>query len=130
MRWLLACSRLIAAMMTCTRTLLFTDLVASTELAVGLGGILEWHGIEVLAQASDATELVRLTAELRPDLAIVDVRMPPTHTIEGVDAAVNIRTTHPDTGVLLLSHDVEPAYAGGQAFEPAIAPNGSDITHD
>jgi class 3 adenylate cyclase/CheY-like chemotaxis protein len=140
------------------RAVLADDAVLVRE---GIARILERHGIEVLAQASDATELLRLTAELRPDLAIVDVRMPPTHTIEGVDAAVHIRTTHPDTGVLLLSHDVEPAYAdrllatgpvaigyllkervadigefaqatrrvaaGGQAFEPTIAPRGERV---
>jgi class 3 adenylate cyclase/CheY-like chemotaxis protein len=83
----------------------------STLVREGIARVLEHHGIEVLAQASDAAELLRLTAELRPDIAIVDVRMPPTHTIEGVDAAVQIRNTHADTGVLLLSQDVEPTYA-------------------
>jgi class 3 adenylate cyclase/CheY-like chemotaxis protein len=83
----------------------------SVLLREGVARVLEARGIEVIAQAGDADELLRLTAELRPDLAIVDVRMPPTGTDEGLKAAEQILTTHPSTSVLLLSQDVDPHYA-------------------
>jgi DNA-binding NarL/FixJ family response regulator len=68
-------------------------------------------GHEVVAEAADARELIGLVAAERPDVAVVDIRMPPTHTTEGLDAAARIRANHPETAVLVLSQYVEPAYA-------------------
>jgi DNA-binding NarL/FixJ family response regulator len=77
----------------------------------GIVRLLEEAGIEVVAQAEDADTLMRHVRLERPDVAIVDIRMPPTHTDEGLRAAQSIRTEHADVGVLLLSHYVEPSYA-------------------
>jgi class 3 adenylate cyclase/CheY-like chemotaxis protein len=90
------------------RALLADDAVLVRE---GVARVLEEHGIDVLAQAGDAEALLRLTSELRPDLAIVDLRMPPTHTAEGLNAAERILAAYPRTGVLLLSQDLQPHYA-------------------
>src|SRR5215207_10312785 len=68
-------------------------------------------GIDVVAQAGDADLLLRAVRLKRADAAIVDIRMPPTHTDEGLAAAQRIRTEHPDVGVLVLSQYVEPSYA-------------------
>jgi len=68
-------------------------------------------GVEVVAQVEDAEALLREVRLERPDVAIVDIRMPPTHTDEGLVAAQQIRRELPETGVLLLSHYVEPSYA-------------------
>jgi DNA-binding NarL/FixJ family response regulator len=76
-------------------------------LREGLARLLTEQGIEVVAQAGDADELLRRVAGHRPDVAIVDIRMPPTHTDDGLRAAIAIREAHPSTGVLLLSHYVE-----------------------
>ena len=67
--------------------------------------------VEVVAQVEDADALIRQVRLERPDVAIVDIRMPPTHTDEGLVAAQQIRREFPETGVLLLSHYVEPSYA-------------------
>lgn len=77
----------------------------------GIAHVLEAAGIEVVGQAADGDELVRLATELRPEIAIVDVRMPPTHTTEGLDAAERLRARDPDLGVLVLSQEVESASA-------------------
>src|SRR4051794_132078 len=77
----------------------------------GIVRLLREAGIDVLAQAEDADELIRHVRLSRPDAAIVDIRMPPTHTDEGVVAAQQIRAEHPDVGVLVLSQYVEPSYA-------------------
>jgi len=77
----------------------------------GIARVLESHGIEVVAQAGDATELLELVAALRPHLAIVDVRMPPTHTDEGIAAAEHIRRAQPATAVLVLSQECQPRLA-------------------
>jgi DNA-binding NarL/FixJ family response regulator len=77
----------------------------------GIVRLLEGADVEVVAQAEDAAALMRHVRVERPDVAIVDIRMPPTHTDEGLVAASQIRQEHPDTGVLLLSHYVEPSYA-------------------
>ena len=90
------------------RVLLADDAVLVRE---GIAQVLENSGLDVVAQADDAEELLRLTSELRPDVAIVDVRMPPTHTTEGIEAAERIRTKHPDTAVLVLSQDIQPRHA-------------------
>jgi DNA-binding NarL/FixJ family response regulator len=76
-------------------------------LREGLVRLLTEQGVDVVAQAADADDLLRRVAGHRPDVAIVDIRMPPTHTDDGLRAAIAIRETYPATGVLLLSHYVE-----------------------
>jgi DNA-binding NarL/FixJ family response regulator len=80
-------------------------------LREGLAGLLEDAGHTVLARVGDAEGLLAVVAEHEPDLAIVDVRMPPTYEDEGMRAAVEIRRLHPDTGVLVLSQHVESRFA-------------------
>jgi DNA-binding NarL/FixJ family response regulator len=77
----------------------------------GLARLLADAGFEVVAKAADAEELIRLVAARRPDVAIVDIKMPPTHTDEGLVAADAIRSSSPGTGVLVLSQYVDPGYA-------------------
>ena len=77
----------------------------------GIVRLLGDAGVEVVAQVEDAEALLREVRLERPDVAIVDIRMPPTHTDEGLVAAQQIRRELPETGVLLLSHYVEPSYA-------------------
>ena len=77
----------------------------------GLVRLLEGAGVEVVEQVEDGDALVRKVAATKPDVAIVDIRMPPTHTDEGLVAAQRIRTQHPAVGVLVLSQYVEPSYA-------------------
>jgi DNA-binding NarL/FixJ family response regulator len=88
-------------------------------LRQGLVSLLESQGLDVVAQAGDADELIRKVGAHRPDVAVIDVRMPPTHTDDGLRAAVSIRETHADVGVLVLSQYIEPDYAlaliGGDA---------------
>jgi len=83
----------------------------SVLLRDGVVRLLEDAGIDVVAAVGDGDQLVDAVAELRPDLAIVDVRMPPTHTDEGIRAALTIRAAHPDVAVLVLSQYVEERYA-------------------
>jgi DNA-binding NarL/FixJ family response regulator len=83
----------------------------SVLLREGVARLLEEFGFEVAAQAGDAEDLLRKVGAHKPDVAVVDVRMPPTHTDEGLRAAHRIRAEHPDTGVLVLSQYVEEAYA-------------------
>jgi DNA-binding NarL/FixJ family response regulator len=77
----------------------------------GLVRVLADAGFEVIGQASNAEELCEQVDRDPPDVAIVDIRMPPTHTTEGLAAAQRIREGHPDTAVLVLSQFVEPHYA-------------------
>lgn len=91
-----------------TRVVMADDAVLVRE---GVAQVLENAGVEVMGQAGDAEELLRLVSELRPDVAIVDVRMPPTFTLEGLNAALRIRAEHPETGVLVLSQDAQPLHA-------------------
>jgi DNA-binding NarL/FixJ family response regulator len=77
----------------------------------GLVRLLEDAGVEVAAQVEDAGALLRKIAVTKPDVAIVDIKMPPTHTDEGLVAAQRIREEHPAVGVLVLSQYVEPGYA-------------------
>jgi serine/threonine-protein kinase len=77
----------------------------------GLVGLLTDAGIEVAAEAADVIGIVGLVGRDLPDVAILDIRMPPTHTTEGLVAAGQIREAFPDVAVLLLSHHVEPRYA-------------------
>jgi DNA-binding NarL/FixJ family response regulator len=83
----------------------------SLLLREGLARLLTDSGFEVVAQSSDAEDLLRKVGAHKPDLAIVDVRMPPTHTDEGIRAALLIRDRHPETAVLVLSEHLEPVYA-------------------
>jgi DNA-binding NarL/FixJ family response regulator len=83
----------------------------SVLLREGLARLLEESGFEVAGQAGDAEDLLRKVGAHKPDVAVVDVRMPPSHTDEGLRAAHQIRSEHPDTGVLVLSQYVEEAYA-------------------
>jgi DNA-binding NarL/FixJ family response regulator len=76
-------------------------------LREGLAGLLEDAGYEVVGRAGDADVLLALVAEHEPDLAIVDVRMPPEYDLEGTKAAVEIRRDHPGTAVLMLSQHIE-----------------------
>jgi len=80
-------------------------------LREGLAGLLEDAGHTVQARVGDAEALLAVVAEHEPDLAIVDVRMPPTYEDEGMRAAVEIRRLHPDIGVLVLSQHVESRFA-------------------
>jgi len=68
-------------------------------------------GVEVAGESEDADGLLADVGSTNPDVAAVDIRMPPTNTDEGLVAAQRIRAEHPETGVLVLSHYVEPAYA-------------------
>ncbi|MFK0292615.1 response regulator [Streptomyces sp. NPDC090442] len=83
----------------------------SVLLRIGLVKVLETAGFEVVAEAGDADGLLRAVEEHRPDIAVVDVRMPPGFTDEGVRAALVIRQQRPETAVLLLSQYVEERYA-------------------
>jgi DNA-binding NarL/FixJ family response regulator len=80
-------------------------------LREGLTRLLQESGFEVSGQAGDAVDLIRKVGAHRPDVAVIDVRMPPTHTDEGLRAARTIRADHPNTAVLVLSQYVEEAYA-------------------
>jgi DNA-binding NarL/FixJ family response regulator len=77
----------------------------------GVATLLRDAGFAVVGQARDATDLVTLVREEQPDVAIIDIRMPPTHTLEGLTAAKTIRVEHPAVGVLVLSQYVEPEFA-------------------
>ncbi len=81
-------------------------------LREGIVALLQEHGIEVVAQAEDGAGLLRIVAGHKPDLAIVDVRLPPTFTDEGIRAALEARRQRPDLAVLVLSQYVEPVYTG------------------
>ena len=83
----------------------------SVLLRDGVVRLLEDADIEVVAAIGDGESLVAAVAEHRPDLAIIDVRMPPTHTDEGIRAALTIRSEHPGVAVLVLSQYVEERYA-------------------
>ena len=82
-----------------------------TLLREGVARLLDEAGHQVVGKAATADELIRRTELARPDVAIVDIRMPPTHTDEGLVAAQAIRRAHPEVGVLVLSHHLESRYA-------------------
>jgi len=77
----------------------------------GVAQLLEGSGFQVVGRAGDGAELLAMVESKRPDIAITDIRMPPTHTIEGLEAAVQIRERHPAVAVLLLSQYVETTHA-------------------
>jgi DNA-binding NarL/FixJ family response regulator/class 3 adenylate cyclase len=83
----------------------------SVLLREGIARLLTDAGLEVVGQVGNADDLLRRIGFSKPDVAIVDIRMPPTHTDEGLRAAREIRTRHPGLGVLVLSQYVEPQYA-------------------
>lgn len=77
----------------------------------GIARLLRDDGVDVVDQRADALGLVAAVEDAHPDVVILDVRMPPTHTTEGLDAAVEIKGQHPEIGVLVLSHYVETHHA-------------------
>lgn len=83
----------------------------STLLREGLTRLLAEAGFDVVAAVEDAPALMAAVDEHRPDAAVVDIRMPPTHTDEGLRAAVSLRRLYPETGVLVLSQYVRVSYA-------------------
>jgi DNA-binding NarL/FixJ family response regulator len=87
-----------------TRVVLADDDVLLRE---GLAGLLERAGFDVVGQSGNATELIELVREQQPDLAIIDIRMPPNHTSEGLEAARVIREELPETAILVLSAHVQ-----------------------
>jgi len=93
---------------TPTRVALADDDVLLRE---GLASLLQRSGFDVIGQFGDASELLALVREQRPELAIVDIRMPPTHTTEGLEAARTIREEVPETAILVLSAHVEVEHA-------------------
>jgi DNA-binding NarL/FixJ family response regulator len=90
------------------RAVVADDVMLTRE---GIVHVLEEEGVEVVAQAGDADVLLGQVRLLKPDVAIIDIKMPPTHTDEGLVAAQRIRADHPDVGVLVLSQYLEPNYA-------------------
>jgi DNA-binding NarL/FixJ family response regulator len=103
----------------------------------GLAIILEDEGHEITERAGDARGLREAVADTLPDLAVVDIRMPPTHTLEGLRAAVEIRRAHPSVGILLLSKDMELTHlrqlleagpaAGGIGYQLKSRVTGADF---
>jgi len=91
-----------------TRVVLAEDDVLLRE---GLASLLERSAFDVVGQAGDGRELLELVEEHHPDLAIIDIRMPPTSTTEGLDAARQIREEHPEMAILVLSAHVEVEHA-------------------
>ena len=87
--------------------------IADDELLLreGLARLLSEVGFDVVGTAGEPATLHRTVDEVLPDIAVVDIRMPPTHTDEGIVAAQEIRQRHPDIGVLVLSHYVDPRFA-------------------
>ena len=90
------------------RVVVADDVMLTRE---GIVRLLRDAEIDVVAEAEDGEALLRHVRNARPDVAIVDIRMPPTHTDEGLVAAQQIRAEHPHVGVLVLSQYVEPSYA-------------------
>jgi len=88
-------------------------LIADDEalLRDGLARLLEDSGFEIVGRCGDAPELLRMVETRLPDVAIVDIRMPPNHGDDGLVAAQEIRNRHPDVGVLVLSHILDSRYA-------------------
>jgi DNA-binding NarL/FixJ family response regulator len=83
----------------------------SVLLREGLARLLSESGMETVGMAADAAGLFELVASLTPDLAIIDIRMPPTFTHEGAEAATSLRERYPELGILLLSQSIESRFA-------------------
>jgi DNA-binding NarL/FixJ family response regulator len=94
--------------MSRTRVVVADDEVLLRE---GLASLLDRSGFEVVGQCGDGTELIAVVREQRPELALIDIRMPPTHTTEGLDAARIIREEFPETAILVLSAHVDVEHA-------------------
>jgi DNA-binding NarL/FixJ family response regulator len=94
--------------MSVTRVVLADD---DFLLREGLASMLERAGFDIAGQAGDASELLSLVRAQRPHLAIVDIRMPPSHTTEGIHAARTIRAEQPEVGILVLSAFAEVEHA-------------------
>ena len=77
----------------------------------GIVRILEDGGVDVVGQAADPEALLRLVEATQPDIVLTDIRMPPTHTDEGIAVARRIATDHPGTGILILSQYIDPGFA-------------------
>src|SRR5437763_12429843 len=77
----------------------------------GLRHLLPEHGVQVAATAADADDLLDAVERTRPDVALIDIRMPPTNTTEGLVAAASIRERSPDVGLLVLSQHIDTDYA-------------------
>ena len=90
------------------RVVVAEDVLLTRE---GIVRLLRDAGMDVVGQASDGDGLIRLVETSQPDVAVVDIRMPPTHTDEGLQAAHRIRSAHPHVGVLVLSQYIEASYA-------------------
>lgn len=90
------------------RVVVAEDIMLTRE---GIVRLLRDAGVEVVAEAEDGEALLREVRQAQPDVAVVDIKMPPTHTDEGLIAARAIRADHPEIGVLVLSQYVEPSYA-------------------
>jgi serine/threonine-protein kinase len=90
------------------RVVVADDVMLTRE---GIVRVLDGAGVDVVAEAEDVDGLMRAVATREPDCAVVDIRMPPTHSDEGIVAAQRIRVEHPSVGVLVLSQHVEPGFA-------------------
>jgi DNA-binding NarL/FixJ family response regulator len=100
----------------------------------GLASLLERSGFDVVGQAADAAELLALVREAEPDLVIVDIRMPPDHNAEGLEAARVIRQDFPRAGILVLSAHVEvdqamELLAGGEGIGYLLKSRVTDVEH-
>jgi DNA-binding NarL/FixJ family response regulator len=99
---------IVSVRMSRTRVVVADDEVLLRE---GLASLLEQSGFEVVGQCGNGAELIALVQEQRPQLALIDIRMPPTHTTEGLDAARTIREAFPETAILVLSAHVDVEHA-------------------
>lgn len=90
------------------RVVVAEDVMLTRE---GIVRLLADAGVEVVGESGNVDGLMRAVATQKPDVALVDIRMPPTHTDEGIVAAQKIRELHPHVGVLVLSQYIDPGYA-------------------
>jgi DNA-binding NarL/FixJ family response regulator len=102
-------------------------------LREGLSSLLERSGFEIVGQAGDAGSLLAAVRDTKPDLVVTDIRMPPTHTSEGLDAAQVIRAELPDTAILVLSAHVDVDHAmellaGGRSIGYLLKTRITDVT--
>jgi DNA-binding NarL/FixJ family response regulator len=102
-------------------------------LREGIAGLLERAGFEIAGQAGDADGLIALVRMKRPDLAVVDIRMPPGHSTEGLNAAMTIRKEFPETGIMVLSAYVHVEHAvellsSGQGIGYLLKDRVEDVT--
>jgi DNA-binding NarL/FixJ family response regulator len=100
-----------------TLRVVLADDAALVRTAIGV--VLRQHGFDVVAEVGDPEALLREVAEHRPDIAVVDVRMPPGFQCEGLEAAMRIRTDFPEVGVLVLSQYIESRYLDRFLDRPA-----------